>query len=181
MSEVIIDVRERDEFDAEHIENSIHVPLSSFLSIAPGLLNQLKERNLVIMCRSGNRAKMAETQIAQLGYADKIRARVYEGGILEWKRQGKATVGSQKSHLPIMRQVQLVSGLSVFITTCLGAFVHPGFLIIAAFFGAGLSVAGATGYCGMAHLLAVMPWNRSRPTMRKELCQVSPSSGTCDK
>lgn len=38
--------------------------------------------------------------------------------------------------------------------------VHPGFWGISVFVGAGLFVAGATGFCGMARLLAVMPWNR---------------------
>jgi hypothetical protein len=28
------------------------------------------------------------------------------------------------------------------------------------FVGAGLTFAGISGFCGMAHLLALMPWNR---------------------
>ena len=35
-----------------------------------------------------------------------------------------------------------------------------GFFALAAFVGAGLTFAGATGFCGMARLLAHMPWNR---------------------
>ena len=42
----------------------------------------------------------------------------------------------------------------------LGLLVHPGFFGLAAFVGAGLTFAGATGFCGMARLLAVAPWNR---------------------
>ena len=37
--------------------------------------------------------------------------------------------------------------------------VHPGFLWLVAFIGGGLTVAGLTGFCGMARLLARMPWN----------------------
>jgi rhodanese-related sulfurtransferase len=177
MSEVILDVRERDEFEAEHVEHSINVPLSHFAAVAPGVLNQLAERNVTILCRGGNRARLALEQIGQLGYSDKVSARVYEGGILEWKRQGKPTIERRRHHLPIMRQVQLVAGLTVLTTTLLGAFVNPWFLAVSAFFGAGLTVAGSTGFCGMAMLLAKMPWNKFHPSTKEELCQVSPAGG----
>jgi hypothetical protein len=39
--------------------------------------------------------------------------------------------------------------------------IRPGFWGLSAFVGAGLFMAGATGFCGMARLLAVMPWNRA--------------------
>jgi hypothetical protein len=38
--------------------------------------------------------------------------------------------------------------------------VQPAFLGLSAFVGAGLVFAGTTGWCGMAKLLAMMPWNR---------------------
>lgn len=176
MSQIIMDVREKDEFDAEHIEHSIHVPLSRIAALAPGMLDRMTERDVIIMCRGGNRAKLAAQQLAQLGYSDKVRFTVFEGGILEWKRLGRPTLVTKSSHLPIMRQVQLVAGLGVFLSTVLGVFVNPWFLAVTAFFGAGLSVAGATGFCGMAHLLAWMPWNRSAPSVREELCNTSPGS-----
>lgn len=178
MSEVFLDVRERDEFEAEHIEHSINVPLSHFALVAPGVLNQLSEKKVMVLCRSGSRAKLAFDQIKQLGYSDKVTARVYEGGILEWKRQGKPTIQKRRNHLPIMRQVQLVAGSAVLVTTLLGLLFSPWFLVISAFFGAGLTFAGATGFCGMAMILAKAPWNKAVPTTNEELCQVSPSC--CD-
>lgn len=161
MNGIILDVRERDEFDAEHIEHSISVPLSQFDSVAPGVLNQLRESDIVIMCRSGNRARLASAQIAQMGYSDKISARIFEGGILEWKRQGHPIVVGRVSRLPILRQVQLTVGLLILTSTALALTVSPWFLAATAFFGAGLTFAGATGFCGMAILLSKMPWNRS--------------------
>ncbi|MBS1958500.1 MAG: rhodanese-like domain-containing protein [Bdellovibrionales bacterium] len=160
MNEVILDVRERDEYEAEHVEHSINVPLSHFATIAPGVLNQLGQANVVILCRSGNRAKLAFEQVKQLGYADKIAVRVYEGGIMEWKRAGNPTLLKHRSGLPIMRQVQLAAGLMILASTILGAFVNPAFLGVTAFVGAGLTVAGSTGFCGMAILLSKMPWNK---------------------
>jgi len=62
--------------------------------------------------------------------------------------------------LEVMRQVQLAAGGLVVAGVALGAFVAPGFYLLSAFVGAGLMTAGATGWCGMAKLLAAMPWNR---------------------
>jgi hypothetical protein len=44
----------------------------------------------------------------------------------------------------------------------LGLAVSPWFLALAAFFGAGLTFAGATGTCGLALLLMRLPWNAVR-------------------
>ena len=44
-----------------------------------------------------------------------------------------------------------------------GAFVNPWFLAMAAFFGAGLTFAGATGTCGLALVFFRMPWNQPLP------------------
>jgi hypothetical protein len=65
-----------------------------------------------------------------------------------------------RKRLPVDRQVQLIAGTMVLIGVTLGTLVNPWFLVIAAFFGAGLTFAGATGTCGLALLLLRMPWNR---------------------
>src|SRR5690606_23467786 len=44
MTPVYIDVREKDEFDAEHLEDSIHLPLSCFARQAPAFLRTLQGR-----------------------------------------------------------------------------------------------------------------------------------------
>lgn len=59
-----------------------------------------------------------------------------------------------------MRQVQLIAGGLVLLGVVLGFLVHPGFFALSGFVGAGLMMAGATGWCGMAVLLRTMPWNR---------------------
>jgi rhodanese-related sulfurtransferase len=41
--------------------------------------------------------------------------------------------------------------------------VAPGWIWLSGFVGAGLIFAGISGFCGMARLLSVMPWNRVRP------------------
>ena len=62
--------------------------------------------------------------------------------------------------LELIRQAQLVAGTMALLGATLGFFVAPGFIALAALVGIGLIHAGATGMCGMARLLALMPWNR---------------------
>ncbi len=59
-----------------------------------------------------------------------------------------------------MRQVQLAIGVLAFTGSLLAIFVNPLFAILPAFLGAGLILAGSTGWCGLAILLSKMPWNR---------------------
>jgi rhodanese-related sulfurtransferase len=52
------------------------------------------------------------------------------------------------------------AGMLVLLGVGLGAWVHPAFYGLSAFVGAGLVFAGITDWCGMAMVLAKMPWNR---------------------
>ena len=172
--QVIIDVREEDEFAVEHIEHSINIPLSKFNSMAPGILNQLSERNIVIMCRSGVRAGQAQAMAQGLGFQDAHTFDIYKGGIIEWKKEGKAVVGKpSKAPLPLMRQVQLVVGSGVLIFGLLSLYVNPLFAWGAAFFGAGLTMAGITGFCPLANVLGMLPWNKGDALAKREMCQMS--------
>ncbi|MBI5240084.1 MAG: rhodanese-like domain-containing protein [Elusimicrobia bacterium] len=162
MDQVIIDVREKEEFAAEHVPGSVCLPMSHFNELAPGLLQCLKTKRLLLMCRSGRRAELAKDQLAQLGFGD-IEAEVFAGGILEWRKLGRPVTAGRCAPLPILRQVQLVVGPCVLAASVLSLWLDPRFAWAAAFFGAGLTMAGATGWCPLAGLLAAMPWNKSRP------------------
>jgi len=61
-----------------------------------------------------------------------------------------------------MRQVQITIGTLNLTGVLLTLFVNINFVFLPAFLGAGLVFAGSTGWCGMAKLLAMMPWNTSR-------------------
>ncbi len=159
MNTVIIDVREKDEFDAEHVEHSIHIPLSSFEKYAPAIFKNLSGSQVMLMCRSGKRAGIAAQQAAR--FSEGVRLEVYPGGILEWKKEGKPTVATKKAHLPIMRQVQLIAGTLVLSGSVLAYLINPKFIFLSGFVGAGLMVAGSTGFCGMAEILVRMPWNKT--------------------
>ena len=79
---IVIDVREPREYAAGHIEGSELVPLNS---LHPDALPEHKGKNLVMLCRGGNRSKFA---CLKLNGA--VSAEVYnlEGGIQGWKREG---------------------------------------------------------------------------------------------
>lgn len=160
--EIIIDVREPREFDADHVEGSVNIPLSHFATIAPNLLRLMNGHSIRIMCQSGNRAEQAKTIAQQLKLDNHHQLEVYPGGLLSWKQTGQATVRNCqcKTALPLPRQVQLVIGGLVVVFGSLGYFLSPSFSILAAGTGLGLVLAGLTGYCMLADSMAKLPWNR---------------------
>lgn len=62
-----------------------------------------------------------------------------------------------------MQQVQIAAGSLVLAGVLLSQLVAPAWIWLSGFVGAGLVFAGVSGFCGMARLLAVMPWNRVKP------------------
>ena len=152
---LLVDIREPDEVARERIAGSVAAPLSLFeeahLDLRPG-------RDVVFMCRTGNR-----TGLNCVRLADRIpgKAFVLDGGLDGWKAEGLPTLTNTRAPLELMRQVQMTAGGLILIGAALGLLVHPGFWGLSAFVGAGLFVAGATGFCGIARLLTVMPWNRA--------------------
>lgn len=78
---VLIDVREKDEWDAGHIQGALHIPLGE-LEAGAGVI----PRNLPIFtyCQSGSRADWAENKLHELGFSNARNM----GGILEWQRNG---------------------------------------------------------------------------------------------
>jgi glyoxylase-like metal-dependent hydrolase (beta-lactamase superfamily II) len=148
----LLDVRSPIEFEGERIEGALNVPLDGL----DARLDEIPEADVVVVCRTGVRATIAAEALARAGR----RARVLDGGMLAWRR-ARLPVREGRKRLPVDRQVQLIAGLMVLTGVTLGVLVSPWFLGLAAFFGAGLTFAGATGTCGLALVLMKMPWNRS--------------------
>ncbi len=160
-NQVIIDVRERDEFEAGHAPDSINVPLSSFSTTAPGVLKQLRDKEVVLMCYSGKRAENAFNLAQGFGYSQAADYKVYPGGIKAWTNAGKPVNSASKPKLTLMRQTQLLMGVMVLLFSIMSLVVNPNFGILAAGMGIGMMLAGLTGTCAMANAVAKMPWNRA--------------------
>jgi len=117
----------------------------------------MDKQRIYVHCQSGRRAAQAIEKLRALGvHADLVNV---EGGLSAWDAAGLPTE-SRTTRMPIMRQVLLIAGSLVLIGTILGWFVNPAWLLLSAFVGAGLTFAGASGWCGMSFVLAKMPWNQ---------------------
>jgi rhodanese-related sulfurtransferase len=148
----LVDVRGADEYAREHIDGAQLLPLPM---LSPNCLRVASP--VIFYCRSGARTSAQSTALAQAAGGP---AYVLDGGLEAWRAAGLPTKIDRSQPLEIMRQVQLVAGALILTGVLLGWFVAPGFFGLSAFVGAGLMFAGATGWCGMAKLLAHMPWNR---------------------
>lgn len=148
----LIDIRAPDEHAREHIPGAANVPVAAIDRIDAG------DCPVVFHCRSGARTQgNAARLVAAAGGAP---CYVIEGGLDAWRRAGLEVKADRGQPLELMRQVQLAAGALILLGVALGFLVSPGFFGISAFVGAGLMLAGATGWCGMARLLRHMPWNR---------------------
>ena len=86
---VIVDVREPYEFDAMHIAGSINVPRGilesacewDYEETVPELV-QAREREVVVVCRSGYRSVLAAHSMQVLGYRDVVSLQT---GLRGWK------------------------------------------------------------------------------------------------
>ena len=148
----LVDIRDHEEHARENIPGAVNVPLSRIDSLPPCA------QPVIFHCRSGMRTAANADLLA--GAAGDAPCYIVEGGIDAWRRAGLPVSIDRKQPLEIMRQVQLGAGGLVLRGVALGFLVGPGFFALSAFVGAGLMMAGATGWCGMASLLRHMPWNR---------------------
>jgi rhodanese-related sulfurtransferase len=148
----VIDVREPMEYASGHIPGSRNVPLAQL----PSAL--LPEGPLVLVCQSGNRSARGVQTLLQQGHPHPVSD--LEGGLPSWQQAGYTVRRLANAPLPLMRQVQIAAGGLVLLGLILSQMVAPPWILLSWFVGAGLVFAGVTGFCGMARLLALMPWNR---------------------
>jgi len=153
---VLIDVRTPVEHQEMHIKGSRLMPLDR-LDVAAVKQAASDGEQCVLICRSGKRAAQA---YQKLQAADCQNLAILEGGVSAWEESGLPLVRGNRKVLPLMRQVQLVIGLLALSGSILALTVNKNFALLPAFLGAGLTMAGATGWCGLAILLSKMPWNK---------------------
>ncbi len=152
----LVDVRESSEYAAEHISGARLVPLSIAQSY-PLKDDDAPEKPVIFFCRTGKRTENNAALLSSL--AGNVPSYQVQGGITGWKQAG-LPVEQSRVPFPMFRQIQISAGLLVLLGI-LGSFVWHPMYWLAAFVGAGLVFAGVTGFCGLALLLAKMPWNRT--------------------
>jgi rhodanese-related sulfurtransferase len=78
---LLVDVREQDEWDAGHIDGSVHIPMSQM----PDRLDELDKKTMtIVVCRSGNRSGKVAAWLINRGY-DALNM---TGGMLSWNEEG---------------------------------------------------------------------------------------------
>ena len=82
---LIVDVRERNEFEGERVDGVVLLPLSEFVARYQELP---KDRPLLMMCAAGSRSTSATMYLLQGGWTD---VRNVTGGIIAWRQAGLPT------------------------------------------------------------------------------------------
>ena len=157
---VLIDIREADEHTRERIPGARHHALSRIDAESPA---RAGDDVLVFHCRSGARTRGNAARLS--GVTNTCETYILEGGLDAWKKAGLPVTLDRSQPIDIIRQVQIAAGSLVLLGVLLGVLIAPVFYALSGFVGAGLVFAGSTGFCGMAHLLALMPWNRRTPVV----------------
>ena len=144
----LVDIRSADEYAREHIAGAQRLDVAA-------LQAEQFTAPVIFHCRLGQRTRQ---QAARLRAS--VAAYLLDGGIEAWKQAGLPVVRDRSQPLELQRQVHIAAGSLIILGALLGATVSPWFYGLCALVGAGLVFAGVSGICGMAVLLAKMPWNQ---------------------
>ena len=149
----LVDVREPDELTTLRFPGAEAAPLSiiRWVDLRPARA----EQPIIFTCNSGRRTRNESELLQQLAGGPAFQL---EGGINNWVKKGLPVERDAKT-LPMFRQIQIGAG-SLVLLGLVGGLAWPGLRWLSAFVGAGLVFAGVTGFCGLALLLAAMPWNK---------------------
>ncbi|MDX1491629.1 MAG: rhodanese-like domain-containing protein [Pseudohongiellaceae bacterium] len=80
---VVLDIRDKKEFDAGHIVDAIHIPLNK-LATRVSELEKHKQAPIVIACKLGQHSIDAVKVLKQAGFEKVVRL---SGGMTEWRSQ----------------------------------------------------------------------------------------------
>jgi rhodanese-related sulfurtransferase len=84
---VIVDVREKDDWNEHHIHGAVRIPLSQ-LNDRLAELEPYKNRPLITQCQAGMRSAQAQLILKAAGFA---KVYLMNGGIQAWHEQGLVT------------------------------------------------------------------------------------------
>jgi rhodanese-related sulfurtransferase len=160
----LIDVRTPSEFESMHIPGSYNVPLDLLPEHRHELTAALSAP-AVLVCRSGARARQAAQLLQQ---SNLTQLHILEGGLVAWQAAGKPVQRGQQ-RWSLERQVRGLAGTLVLAGALGSVFVAPPLLAVSAVVGAGLAFSAVTDTCGMAMVLAKLPYNRGATCDMREV------------
>ena len=149
---MLVDIRGSDEHARERVPAATNVPLDQLGG------HELPADTVIYHCKSGMRTQAAADQLAAC--AGERECYIVDGGLGAWEKAGLPVEKVKGAPIDMQRQVMIAAGSLVLLGTLLSLLIAPAFIWLAVFVGVGLTFAGVSGFCGMAMLLAKMPWNR---------------------
>jgi rhodanese-related sulfurtransferase len=154
----LLDVRTPGEFAAAHVPGARLLPLDELDPAAFGRERNGDAATVYVLCQTGGRARRAIEKLERAGVRGCV---LVEGGTQAWMDAGLPVNRGPSRVLPLMRQVQIIVGFVAATGGLLALTVNKYFALLPLVVGGGLLFAGLTGFCGLAVLLAKLPWNKS--------------------
>ncbi len=158
---VLVDVRTLAEFRAGHAVGVRHLELATLERDPEALARNWPEvaagAPLIFVCQSGIRATKAAQLALRIG---KNPVAVMEGGTERWASLN-LPMERVSGAISLERQVRIAAGAMAALGSLLALTTgQMGWVVVPLFIGSGLVFAGFSNWCGMAMVLAKMPWNR---------------------
>ncbi len=150
----VLDVRTPGEFETAHIAGAYNVPLDLLREHRDEIVQHLDE-DVVLVCRSGQRAAQAEETLRAAGLAN---VHILAGGITAWEAKG-FSVNRGTTRWDLERQVRLAAG-GIVLASILGSVAVPKLKWVAGAIGGGLTLAALSNTCAMGMMLSKLPYNR---------------------
>lgn len=155
---LILDVRERAEYNEEHLKNSKNLPLSS---LKQDYTTLSRHASYLLLCQSGSRAKQAATFLESVGFNNLIVAQI---GIEDLKERynNLLTTAPMKNLWSIDRQFRFALGLLIALGLLGTFFISDSFLVIPSIICLGLMFTALIDRCYFRLLIAALPWNKKQ-------------------
>lgn len=167
---ILIDVRDADLFNAEHISYATSIPLDQVAQKLTSLAEQPKK--VIFQCTKGGKSQQACELATSLG--DKVYN--MEGGINAWKEANLSVISNDTKSkggscsteqkpcchgkLSLVRQMQITVGAALLLIYILSIIGLHFLIYLIPIIGIVLIIAGIVGCCPLMKILAQMPWNK---------------------
>lgn len=175
---ILLDVRTPAEYAGRHARGAINIPIDNLskdsitkLKASAGLsstsisaseqdgsTSKNSATKVCVICESGGRSRKAVQALIEMGEDNVLDV---QGGTRAWETAG-LPLNRGKGVISLDRQVRIAAGFIVVLGVALGYWVSANWFLLSGFVGAGLMFAGITDTCGLAMVLAKMPWNKQR-------------------